>query len=525
MLTVLPSAILARVASASSADEVESSSSSPTAASPPSHKNAPLSLLSASSGLLGRPPSTSQRRRRGLLVWGLAGVLVLLGVMLLMGSILYLCHRGFRRTIQFWRGIAPLIVEYKRFQWMSDSQHWDNATKEDWLHDYHQRTAPKLVRLILSLGGIYVKIGQVFSTIGQGLLPDEYVIALQPLQDGVPPRSLTEIAAIIEKSTGKRLDEIFVDFHPTPLGAASIAQAHRARLVLPSSSRHPHNNNNNESYSIPVVVKVQYPEVATLFRADLQNLEWAVRFLVPDQVSVVQALRKRHERELNFHYEAQHLQECRLNLMKHPTVRDKAIIPAVRNETGLCTEHVLIMDYLDGIPLSRAIELEQSRLAKALGHVDGKSLRTAVRERLREHFEAGGGVEEDRDNNGAFRALGRVQLFQALGPWAAAVLRTYATVKEGVQGSLGVVHQARGAVWRSLQGEPPQCRFDNNNEECSSKSSSSEQRPSQHREYYPRINLSRVLKTLVQVHGLQLLRDGVYNADPHPVRRERELVV
>ena len=88
---------------------------------------------------------------------------------------------------------------------------------------------------------------------GAGILEDAYTTALQPLQNGVPPRPLSEIAAIIESDVGLPMAALFQSFEPKPVGAASIAQAHRATLAG-SGER--------------VIVKVQYPEVAQLYAAD-----------------------------------------------------------------------------------------------------------------------------------------------------------------------------------------------------------------------------------------------------------------
>jgi predicted unusual protein kinase regulating ubiquinone biosynthesis (AarF/ABC1/UbiB family) len=69
---------------------------------------------------------------------------------------------------------------------------------------FREQSAPQLVDLILSLGGIYVKIGQVMSTIGAGLLPEEYIRALRPLQDGVPAKSIEEISDKVHYDTSHR---------------------------------------------------------------------------------------------------------------------------------------------------------------------------------------------------------------------------------------------------------------------------------------------------------------------------------
>ena len=130
----------------------------------------------------------------------------------------------------FWRGIAPLYAEYKYLQ-LWKRPRLSNDAYQSILHEYYERTARKLVALISRMGGIAVKIGQVLATIGQGLLPNEFVTALRVLQDGVPAKPYDQVAQIItDSSPGKSMDEMFTWFDPKPLGAASIAQAHLARL-------------------------------------------------------------------------------------------------------------------------------------------------------------------------------------------------------------------------------------------------------------------------------------------------------
>ena len=110
---------------------------------------------------------------------------------------------------------------------------WDQCSAEELdtrITAFHHRTAARAVDVILQLGGIYVKIGQFASTMGAGILEDAYIKALQPLQDGVPPRSLEEVSSIIEASVGQSMASLFRHFEPEPVGAASIAQAHRATL-------------------------------------------------------------------------------------------------------------------------------------------------------------------------------------------------------------------------------------------------------------------------------------------------------
>jgi aarF domain-containing kinase len=146
-------------------------------------------------------------------------VAYLLLVSTLLFTSLYTFHRGFRRTVQFWRGLSPIVVKYK---WLKLKAHkidkCDEQEYERRITVFRQKSAPQLVNLIISLGGIYVKIGQVMSTIGAGLLPEEYVQALRPLQDGVPAKDIKEISRIIESSSGKRMNDIFLEFEEKPIG-------------------------------------------------------------------------------------------------------------------------------------------------------------------------------------------------------------------------------------------------------------------------------------------------------------------
>merc|ERR1719253_481325 len=148
-------------------------------------------FLSSNMSSLLKPPFTA---RKILLLLFLASFLSL--------ASLYAFHRGFRRTVQFWRGMAPLVLKYKYVRLKAERiDRCDSEELERRLDVYREESAPRLVDLILSMGGIYVKIGQVMSTIGQGLLPQQYVDALQPLQDGVPPREYDVISRIIRDST------------------------------------------------------------------------------------------------------------------------------------------------------------------------------------------------------------------------------------------------------------------------------------------------------------------------------------
>ena len=354
-----------------------------------------------------------------------------------------------------------------------------------------QARPPRCFLTLVALAGLSsLQIGQVLATIGQGILPNEIVVALRVLQDGVPAKSYEEVASIITEASRKKgqpapsMDDLFEWFDPNPIGAASIAQAHLARL-----------KSNNET----VVVKVQYPEVAKQLDADLWNMEKAVLLISPENKDLAESMRERHERELDFTLEAEHLRECATNLQAHGVEPHLVRIPQVRNETGLCSTNILVMEYIPGVPLSKILAEEQERLAKALGK-SAADLQKYLTEQL-SHVQSGA-----QDNGGTISpsttgaTKGHASLIltnpsiqvmlQKTAPVWARVFRTYASVRDGVNrfGS-----SVRRAVDPSSWGTAPETDGVGG-----------------------KVNLSRVLRTLVHVHGLQMLMDGVYNADPHP---------
>jgi len=413
-------------------------------------------------------------------------------------STLYTCHRGFRRTCQFWSGIAPLVLEKKLLDYRCEFvDKCDIVVKEGRMNHYRRRTAPKIVDLILSLGGIYIKIGQLFSTIGTGILDEEYVKALRPLQDGVPARDFAQISKIIEQSTGEKMSDIFSSFEEVPIGAASIAQAHRAVL----------RKRNNEEIDVDdeVIVKIQYPEVAELFRLDFNNLELVTKLMAPDNLEFIKSLRKRHENELDFRIEADNLRECTSNLQKYDIEPRLVRIPRVRNETGICTKHVLAMEYLRGTGLSKVIEEEQHRFAKALGHSSAEELRKTLGNKMRKHFEESeDDGTEDRDSNFLESGKSKASTFiMGSAPFFTNILRAFLNVKLGVDETCDRMRYSGANVLKTVSAGKINLNINRN-------------RPKKHAKNKSNFDLSRVLKTLIHVHGIQMIKDGVYNADPHP---------
>ncbi len=125
-----------------------------------------------------------------------------------------------------------------------------------------QQAARRFRALALEMGGVLIKLGQ-FLSIRVDILPPEITRELAGLQDEVPPAPVTEIVARIEADFGRPIDTIFASLTPEPLGAASLAQVHRVRLLSGEDA----------------VVKVLRPGVEVLVETDLAAVDLVLRWL------------------------------------------------------------------------------------------------------------------------------------------------------------------------------------------------------------------------------------------------------
>ena len=179
------------------------------------------------------------------------------------------------------------------------------------------RCARRVVATLGALKGVYVKLGQ-FAALRLDLLPREVTDALGSLRDAVPPLPYARVRRAVERELGAPLEAHFAEFEQTPLGAASIAQVHRARL---------HSGED-------VAVKVQYPWLRASLRADLALVGALFRCWPRSRVARGDRARLFAEfaaglrEELDFEREARVAAEIARNLAADPRIAVPEIVPS-----------------------------------------------------------------------------------------------------------------------------------------------------------------------------------------------------
>lgn len=206
-----------------------------------------------------------------------------------------------------------------------------------------QGLTPVKMRLMFeSLGPTFVKVGQILSMRSE-ILPQSFCNELSKLRADADPMPYEVVIKTLENEYKRPVGEIFSYIDPTPLGSASLAQVHRATLL------------NGED----VAVKVQRPGVRETMAEDVSIMrslaKGASKIMhnaqVVDFKGVVEELWETFDEETNFLNEARNLCEFK-RFCNHYKYMD-CPTPYVE----LCTEHVLVMEYIAGVPIAHTQEL------------------------------------------------------------------------------------------------------------------------------------------------------------------------
>ncbi|WP_336088223.1 ABC1 kinase family protein [Nocardia sp. SSK8] len=196
------------------------------------------------------------------------------------------------------------------------------------------RTTEQVVMVLGTMKGVAMKLGQMMSVLDLDLVPEDHRERFQQrlavLRNAAPTVSFEAMREVIEQDFGRPIAELFAEFDPEPIAAASIGQVYQARL---------HDGRG-------VAVKVQYPGVDIAVRADLKNLTMFRRVLASAMPwitpAVLDELKLNMEAELDYQAEAATQAEIAELYRDHPFI----VVPGAVPE--LSTRRVLVSEFVEG---------------------------------------------------------------------------------------------------------------------------------------------------------------------------------
>jgi len=261
-----------------------------------------------------------------------------------------------RRATTFWSTALPIVLSYYglisrlKLQQVLRGEKLSETEEEELWNKLHATGAEKLAETITSLSGFYVKTAQIISS-RQDLFPPEYTDALSIFTDNVDPMPVALVKAVITSELlhqDETFDSVFAEFDDQPLGAASVAQVHRAVLTEKYGGRE-------------VAVKVQRPAIESKLMGDIANLKALAKnfrtespFLglkLPlDYYTVFCELELQLQDEFDFVAEAVAMDRIYQSLVRAPdgTAREVPLV-VPRPVPGLVSRRVLVQDFLHGV--------------------------------------------------------------------------------------------------------------------------------------------------------------------------------
>ena len=215
------------------------------------------------------------------------------------------------------------------------------------MREYHVMrglTPEKAVEVLQALGPTYVKIGQLASN-RSDLLPKAYCDAFETLRDDANPMPFDQVIEQIDRSYGASWHTVFASIDPVPLGAASIAQVHKAQLLDGTT----------------VAVKVRRPGVVESMTEDLMLMKHLLalaefmsnshRDTLLTLEGFVEEIERTTKNEVNFSIELSNLVRFRAELADEEGVTSPVAYPQYS------TDAVLVMEFVQGVEISQVSTL------------------------------------------------------------------------------------------------------------------------------------------------------------------------
>jgi predicted unusual protein kinase regulating ubiquinone biosynthesis (AarF/ABC1/UbiB family) len=241
------------------------------------------------------------------------------------------------RTIQILIKLLPSILALR-----SDRKKWIHQEKTEIDSEQFRKNARKVLNTFISLGPVYIKLGQWLSSRAD-ILPQPYLEELAKLQDSVPAAPFEQVKPIIEKDLGL-INEKFDEIDPNCISGASLGQVYLGSIS-----------------GQQVAIKVKRPGIEKVVAKDLKVLKkilpLALRFVDSNlQYSAKAMLSQFIEtiyEEMDYNIESENLKKIKKDMEKST----KVIVPSVFDDFS--SKNVLTMEYLPGIKVTNVQALDE----------------------------------------------------------------------------------------------------------------------------------------------------------------------
>lgn len=253
-----------------------------------------------------------------------------------------------RRFVDIWSFVLTLMFRL----WLNKkSWSYSGGMTEANCAARRKKQAIWIRNTLLDLGPTFIKVGQLFSTRAD-IFPSEYVEELSKLQDRVPAFNYEKVEAIVEQELAREIPQLFHNFEPVPLAAASLGQVHKAVLHTGEA----------------VVVKVQRPGLKKLFEIDLQILKGIAYYFQRhpewgrgrDWLGIYEECCRILWEEIDYLKEGRNADTFRRNFRSEDWVK----VPRVY--WRYASPKVLTLEYLPGIKISQYSALEAAGLDRKI---------------------------------------------------------------------------------------------------------------------------------------------------------------
>ncbi|MFC3122560.1 ABC1 kinase family protein [Agaribacter flavus] len=218
--------------------------------------------------------------------------------------------------------------------------------------------AQSITQHLAQMRGAAMKVGQMLSMDAGEFLPKEWEPILARLRQGADSMPKAQLLFMLNTYWGRDWQSQFTYFSFEPMASASIGQVHRATL-----------KNGRE-----LAIKVQYPGIAESIDSDIDNVGKLLKLsgLLPPQFDICKLLNEAKaqlKREADYTIERDYLTKYKSLIGKDSTF----VVPDI--EPQLCNQHILAMEYIDGIGLEKLAEQSQADIDSCMQSLVSLTLR------------------------------------------------------------------------------------------------------------------------------------------------------